>query len=107
MAYVDAQMMATAKKFLRQLKDQGIHVECAYLFGSHAKGTPDEWSDIDVAIVSPDISEDRLEERIRLTRLSSKIDSRIDPVPFSPSSFVDEDPLVWEIKRAGIRIDTL
>lgn len=107
MACVDAQMMATAKEFLRQLKDQGIHVEFAYLFGSHAKGTPDEWSDIDVAIVSPDISEDRLEERIRLTRLSSKIDSRIEPVPFSPSSFVDEDPLVWEIKRAGIRIDTL
>jgi predicted nucleotidyltransferase len=107
MAYVDAQMMATAKEFLRQLKDQGIHVEFAYLFGSYAKGTPDEWSDIDMAIVSRDISEDRVEERIRLTRLSSRIDSRIEPVPFSPATFVDEDPLVWEIKRGGIRIDVL
>lgn len=55
--------------------------------------------------MSPDISEDRFEERVRLASLSSSIDSRIDPVPFRPETFVYEDPLAWEIKRKGIRVD--
>jgi len=104
---INVRVIDKTKEFLRQLNTLGIRIQSAYLFGSYAKGTYGNWSDIDVAVVSPDISEDRLEERIRLTKLASKIDSRIEPVPFSPSSFVDEDPLVWEIKRVGIRIDTL
>ena len=58
-------------------------------------------------MVSPDfpnISDDRLEERVRFAKLSSAIDSRIEPVPFRPDTFVDEDPLVWEIKKEGIII---
>jgi uncharacterized protein len=57
-----------------------------------------------VAVISPGISGDRLEERIRLMKLSATIDSRIEPVPFRPDTFVDEDPLAWEIKRKGIPI---
>ena len=34
----------------------------------------------------------------------SLIDSRIEPVPFRPEDFVDEDPLVWEVKKEGIAI---
>jgi hypothetical protein len=36
--------------------------------------------------------------------VSSDIDWRIEPVPFKPETFVDEDPLVWEIKKEGIPI---
>jgi hypothetical protein len=32
------------------------------------------------------------------------IDSRIEPVPFRPEAFFDEDPLVWEIKKEGILV---
>jgi hypothetical protein len=46
----------------------------------------------------------KLKERIRLMKLSARIDTRIEPVPFRPDTFVDEDPLAWEIKRAGIPI---
>jgi len=45
-----------------------------------------------------------LEERIRLMKLSATVDSRIEPVPFRPDTFVNEDPLAWEIKRKGIPI---
>jgi hypothetical protein len=55
--------------------------------------------------ISPSRSKDRFEERVRLTSLSSSIDSRIEPGPFRPETFVDEDPLAWEIKRKGIRVD--
>ena len=106
MAEINASILKTVNKFLDQLREKGIPVEAAYLFGSYAKGRGKEWSDIDVAVISSTISDDRLEERIRFTKISSTIDSRIEPVPFRPDTFVDEDPLVWEIKREGIRIST-
>jgi predicted nucleotidyltransferase len=92
------------RQFLSRLSAQGIRVKSAYLYGSYARGTETKWSDIDVAIVSPDISDDRLEERFRLVKTSAVIDSRIEPVPFNAKTFVDEDPLVWEIKKEGILI---
>jgi uncharacterized protein len=104
LAEINPSIIETIKQFLKKLKEIGIPVETAYLFGSYAKGREKEWSDIDVAVISSDISYDRLEERIRLTKISSNIDSRIEPVPFRPDTFVDEDPLVWTIKREGIRI---
>ena len=104
MAKIDASIMDAVKKFLDKIRENGIPVSSAYLFGSYALGKGSEWSDIDVAVISPGISDDRLEERIRLMKLSATVDSRIEPVPFRPDTFVDEDPLAWEIKRKGIPI---
>ena len=105
MARIDAAIAATVRRFLDRLNTEGIRVEAAYIFGSFAVGRANRWSDIDIAVVSPDVSEDRFQERVRLMTLSSSIDSRIEPVPFRPETFVDEDPLAWEIKRKGIRVD--
>ena len=104
MAEIDASIMDAVKKFLDKIRENGIPISSAYLFGSYALGKGSEWSDIDVAVISPAISYDRLEERIRLMKLSATVDSRIEPVPFRPDTFVDEDPLAWEIKRKGIPI---
>lgn len=106
MAQIDASVADSLKKFLERLSTEGIRFDAAYFFGSFSTGTSNRWSDIDVAVISPDMSDDRFEEGVRLTKLSSSIDSRIEPVSFRPEAFVDEDPLVWEIKRNGIRIDT-
>jgi predicted nucleotidyltransferase len=96
--------MEIIRKFLTSLREEGIRVDSAYLYGSYASGTETRWSDIDVAIISPDISHDSFEERIRLSKLSSRIDTRIEPMPFTGDTFVDENPIVWEIKRKGISI---
>ena len=47
-------------------------LDSAYLFGSHAKGKSNQWSDIDLAVVSPDFSEDLHEERLVLMRLACR-----------------------------------
>ena len=104
MAKINVQIIETVRKFLSTLNLLGIHVEAAYLFGSYARGKGSKWSDIDVAVVSSDFAHDRFEEGVRLMKLSSGIDSRIEPVPFRPDTFVDEDPLAWVIKREGIKI---
>jgi predicted nucleotidyltransferase len=105
MAEINASVINIVKEFLAQVEGKGIHVESAYLYGSYVKGTANEWSDIDVAVISPDISEDNFDDMVSLTKIAVKIDSRIEPVPFRPEDFVDEDPLVWEIKREGIAIE--
>jgi hypothetical protein len=40
-------------------------------------------------------------------KLAGEIDSRIEPVPFCPETFVEEDPLVWEIKKTGLKLSTV
>jgi len=63
-----------------------------------------EWSDIDVAVVSPQISNDRFEERIKLTELAISVDDRLEPLPFNLDSFSDDDPFVRQIKNEGFSI---
>jgi predicted nucleotidyltransferase len=79
-------------------------LDSAYLFGSHAKGTSNRWSDIDLAVVSPDFSEDLYEERLALMRLAVEIDDRIEPKPFRPDMFTPNEPLVGEIQKHGLKL---
>lgn len=106
MAQVDHEIINTVQLFIRRLKEDGITIESAYLFGSHAFNRAGRWSDIDVAVVSPDFSSDRFDERLRLMKLSTEIDTRIEPVPYHINDFQDTDPLVDEIKKRGIRLTT-
>ncbi|MEW6102671.1 MAG: nucleotidyltransferase domain-containing protein [bacterium] len=105
MAEINALVIESVKKFLSKLKEEGIHIERSYLYGSCAKGEENKWSDIDIVLISPDFSDNRFEEGMRLMKISSTIDSRIEPVPFRPDTFVDEDPLVWEVKKQGILLE--
>jgi len=91
------------RRFLEALSHKK-RVSEAYLFGSHAKGTASVWSDIDLAVVSPDFSEDLFLERLMLMRVAAEIDERIEPKPFRPEDFQPSDPLVNEIRQTGIAL---
>lgn len=52
--------IADALEFVRQR----INVSSAILFGSHAAGTPGPYSDIDLAVFSPDVVEWTVQQRI-------------------------------------------
>jgi predicted nucleotidyltransferase len=91
------------KIFLDEIQ-RTYRLDSAYLFGSRAKGASDQWSDIDLAVVSPDFSEDLYEERLALMRLAVAIDDRIEPKPFRPEMFTPNEPLVDEIQKHGIKL---
>lgn len=82
-------------------------VKSAYLYGSYARGAAKEWSDIDLAIISPDFVGNMFDERLALMRLAVSTDDRIEPHPFRPEEFNDNQPLASEIRRTGIAIDIL
>jgi predicted nucleotidyltransferase len=78
-----------------------IKLDKVILYGSFVKGHPHVDSDIDVAVVSPDFTGDRLEDQLLLMRFRRQIDLRIEPIPFLPQDFIATDPLVREIMDTG------
>jgi len=89
--------------FINELK-KIYRVQAAYIYGSHSKGNANLWSDIDIAVISPDFSDDLFEERLRLMKMAAIIDDRIEPHPFRVEDFESSNPLASEIQKHGILI---
>ena len=103
MANVPDAVTESVRQFLKALGKQR-KVQAAYLYGSQVKGVATEWSDIDLAVISPDFSFDLFQERLALLRLAAQVDDRIEPRPFTPENFNENDPLASEIRRTGLRV---
>lgn len=84
MAIATDSIIEKVKRYIEELKKNGIKIRGAIIFGSFAKGTAKEWSDIDVALGSPDFTGDRFEDHRRITPLRRNINRRIEPLPFRP-----------------------
>ena len=100
----DKRIEKTIKSYIEQLESIGVHVQQVILFGSYANGKYDEWSDIDLAIVSDDFAGNRFNDRNKIRKLTLKLNSDISPLPFRPEDFNDSDYFVKEILETGIRI---
>ncbi|MFH1259806.1 MAG: nucleotidyltransferase domain-containing protein [Elusimicrobiota bacterium] len=93
------------QKYKQLLKEKGIKVSRVLLFGSHVKGTATTDSDIDLAVISSQFGKDSLKEMMFLRKLAIKIDSHIEPLPFSPQDLKDRySTLTNEINKFGIKI---
>jgi predicted nucleotidyltransferase len=95
--------MASVERFLAVVRGR-LRVNAAYLYGSQAAGSARPWSDIDVAVISPDFSEDLFQERVTLMQWAAAIDDRLEPQPFTPERFSPNDPLASEISHKGVRL---
>ena len=103
MAEIADTVIQSLERFLAAVR-KVRRIEAAYLYGSQAQGTATRWSDIDVAVISPDFTDDLFQERLLLMRLAAQIDDRIEPHPFRPADFDPTAPLVSEICRTGVRV---
>jgi predicted nucleotidyltransferase len=103
MAQVAPDVIASVERFLAAVR-QRLRIDAAYLYGSQATGSARPWSDIDVAIISPDFSDDLFQERIALMQWAAEVDDRIEPQPFTCERFGSNEPLASEISRSGIRL---
>lgn len=98
------EVIEKVRELLRSLSSEGMTIMAAYLYGSWANGTSHRDSDIDVAIISRDLSGDRLEDWCRLNGVATQIDARMEVIGFRPERFRDEDPLAWEVKTSGMKL---
>ncbi len=104
MATVADEAVEVVEKFLKMVKNAGIRIERVILFGSYARGNAGKWSDIDVAIVSPDFSGIAFYDSKRLTPFLLKVDSRIELHPFKPEDFTKDNEFVNEIIKNGLEL---
>lgn len=87
------------------LRQVGVRVDGIILFGSHAKGTATDDSDIDFAILSRDFGHDRLKEGSLVNIHVNRIDYRAEAIPLSFDEFFDRypiSPIVEEIRQHGV-----
>lgn len=89
--------------YVELIKNDKIPVEKVIVFGSYVKGKPHKGSDIDICLISPNFK-DSFSALHYLLKKSYQIKSIIEPHPYHPKDFIDEDPLVWEIKKTGIEV---
>ncbi len=100
----DVMIISHVRQYIKILQDNGLTIWRLYLFGSHARGTVFEGSDIDLAVFLDKDEIDGFDEDIQLMRLTRKVDLRIEPHSFSRKDFENPDPFVQEIIATGIRI---
>lgn len=91
-------------QYISLLEDRDIPIFQAHLFGSYVRGTADEWSDIDLALVTDDFIGDTFDFRFMLIKLARSIDPDIEPHPYLISEFNESNPAAGEILKNGERI---
>ncbi|MCL1820868.1 MAG: nucleotidyltransferase domain-containing protein [Oscillospiraceae bacterium] len=86
------QAISLASKFANQVLTEFSPKEIV-LYGSYAKGNPNDLSDIDVAVIYDEYKDNRLESSGRLWRMAWDAEGFIEPVLleilYDPSGFVE------------------
>jgi len=97
---VKKEIKEIVNRYVDVLRVEGIEIEKVVLFGSYARGTAHEDSDIDVAIICKNFDFDPIEQNMKLWKLAVRVDTRLAPVFISPLEYEEEYiPIVPEIKK--------
>ena len=84
---------------------ENYQIKAIILFGSYAKGTEHEDSDIDIAIITDDFSNDIFDEELNLKKLRWEIDLRIEPHLIRIEDYEKiSTPFVKEVIDTGIKV---
>ena len=89
--------------YIEECAKLGVHFKKVILFGSYARNTPHEWSDIDLALVSDDFTGMRIDDRGKIGLANIKFVD-IEPHIFTSAYFEEGDPFIEEIVRTGKEI---
>ena len=100
---INREIIEAIQKYLERISEH-YKIEAIILFGSYAKGTENENSDIDIAIISSDFK-DIIEDGANLIGYTWKIDTRIEPHPITTEDYESiANPFVKEIIDTGIKV---
>jgi len=104
---LDPAVVARLRAYLRALRATGIDVRFIVVFGSWVKGRADEWSDIDVVVVSPQFDGARSwDDVFLLWRVAAVTDTRIEPIACGERQWTEDDSsaIIEIARREGQRI---
>ena len=98
-------VIETVRNYARDIEARGVHLRKVILYGSFAKGTQHEWSDIDVALVADEFTGFTFDDCKLYSGLGIKKPYiRIEEKTYPTDYFNEGDPFIEEIKKGGIVI---
>lgn len=104
MVNIPESIQKVIEDYISRISSQ-IPVEKAYLFGSYAKNTFDDGSDIDIAIFSNYFtSMDGVSAFKFLIKQTRDYDYDLEPLPFTVADYEDPLGIVEEILKTGIEL---
>jgi len=92
---IHADVEGLVSRFVAELGKR-IRVQRVILFGSYATGSPRPWSDIDLAVVSPDFRGGTEEDHLLLAEVARKITPQIEALPYLPEDLLVPDSRSFE-----------
>ena len=99
---MDKAEVITILKIYKKLLSQYMSFDKMILFGSYARGSQREDSNVDVAIIVEEMQGDYFSTRPLLWRIRREVDDRIEPILFETKH--DESGFLEEVMRNGILI---
>lgn len=90
-------------RYIEKLKEQGISPSSVILYGSYAKGTAREYSDIDLIVVSKDFEGMNLLQRLETLGVSAaRILEPVQAKGYTPEEFeAGDDLFLREVLKHG------
>lgn len=105
MVFDPSQLRQRINRYLAAVQAQ-YQVDRAILYGSYAKGTPHDDSDIDLIIISPDFGgTPKLDRHQKLGWIAWQVRTTyIEPLGFTPEEYENASPLglLGEVKETGV-----
>jgi len=104
MAQIPNEIIEAAKRVRRQIASE-LDVKRIFIFGSYAKGTYSENSDIDLCIVADNVENEFL-ATFKIAPKLAAVDPRIEPIVVAEREFNELEVfgVLKEIKSYGIEI---
>jgi predicted nucleotidyltransferase len=104
MVEIPDSVKAKIERLLSLLEAKNIKIQKAILFGSYASGTYNEWSDIDLALVSDDFSGNSFLDKLNLIDFVFASGKDLSLVTFTTQDYDDSLFARDEIEKKGIVI---
>ena len=104
MAEIPDEIVRIVALFIDNAKSDNINIEKVLLFGSYSKGNQNEFSDIDLAVVSNDFEGNRFKDNMKLARARVRTNINLETHPFRSEDFNEDNLFVKEILKHGIQI---
>ena len=101
------EITALTRRYVAALEARGIPVERVILFGSYASGRAHAWSDIDLAVISPQFETMSLLERYEQLGLANRdLQAPVQVIGFAPSQVATCEPesFLADILSTGIEV---
>ena len=105
MAKTRREIKRIISRYVNALGSLGVEVTQVILYGSFARGTAQEYSDIDIAVVSPAFTKlDIFERQEILSKAHHNFGEPIEPIGLTPEQIRKKKGFAREILQTGITV---